>query len=155
VKITVLLADAAQVDPSGKAHALGLGWTETGTPTPPMALLLLVEVEWHEANTPHHLVAELHTQDGQLVLVQGEEGAESVRFDADIEVGRPAGLPHGSPLNVAFAVNVGAGVPLEAGERYRWRVTTTAEPDDDFGVSFLVRADEEPTDFGPASIPRF
>jgi hypothetical protein len=154
MRITVLLADAAQVDPAGKAHALGIGWTETPTPTPPMALLLLVEVEWHEANTQHHLVAELQTQDGRPVLLPGEDGLEGVRFDADVEVGRPAGLPHGSPLSVAMAVPVGPGMPLQAGERYRWTVTATAAPDEDFGASFLVRDDVEP-DFGPASIPNF
>lgn len=157
MKITVLLADSAQTDQSGKVHALGLGWSITTSPTPPMAIVVFVSVEWHEANTPQHLTATLVTQDGEPVLVPRPNGQEEVRIDADFELGRPAGLPAGSPLTMSMALGVAPGIPLTPGERYRWRVTTPTEPDEDFGVSFFVRPQPQQASggFGPASIPKF
>src|SRR5207249_7237951 len=51
MRATLLLADAAQVSPDQKLHALGIGWTFTGPQfAGPMALVAIIEVGWNEAN---------------------------------------------------------------------------------------------------------
>ena len=50
VRVAVLLADAAQAGTDGKASALGMGWTFTSSPTPPMTLVVLIDVDWSETN---------------------------------------------------------------------------------------------------------
>ncbi len=55
MRIHLLLADSAQADPTGKVHALGLGWTVTSTPTPPAALIATIWVDWTEANQKFNL----------------------------------------------------------------------------------------------------
>lgn len=135
-----MLADAAQADPSGKAHALGLGWNITGTPTSPMALLLLVEVGWNEANQRHRISAELHDEDGAPVLFPGENGElVPIRFEGDYEVGRPPGSIAGMPLGIPIVMNIGPGIPLQSGCRYRWHVENSGEPGADLSVGFYVR----------------
>jgi hypothetical protein len=145
MKTTVLLADAAQMDASGKAHALGLGWTVTTTPTPPAAVVALIEVDWHETNTRFNISIELEDEDGQPVMVPGPVG-ELVQLmaKAEFEAGRPPGLPQGTSLSVPFVVPVGGGIPLVAGKRYRWRVENSGQPGDDLGVSFYVRENPNP-----------
>lgn len=138
MKTTILLADSAQADQLGKAHALGLGWSVTTSPTPPMALVLLFEVDWNEANIRHHITVELNDSDGRPVLLPG--AGSPLRFEADIEVGRPVGTPEGSPLGLPMAINIGPGLELTPGQRYRWVVTNTGQPDADLSVGFAVQA---------------
>ncbi|GAA1223264.1 hypothetical protein GCM10009655_23150 [Rhodoglobus aureus] len=136
-----MLADSAQADQAGKAHALGLGWSVTTTPSLPMALVILIEIDWTEANQKHHITAELVDADGHSFMVVGPTGELTpIRFDADFEVGRPPGLPHGSPLAMPLAVNIGGGLPLLPEQRYRWKVTNTGQPGADLGASFSVAA---------------
>lgn len=142
MRTQVLLVDAAQADQSGKAHALGIGWNVTGTPTPPMALLVLIEIDWHEANQRHTVSAILQDEDGQAIMVPDDDGRPTpVRINADYEVGRPPGSVPGVALNVPIVFNIGAGIPLEKGRRYRWHVENSGQPDADLSLGFFVRAD--------------
>ena len=51
MKISLFLADAAQADTqSGKVNALGLGWRQCQTPTPPFTLVLFLDIDWNETN---------------------------------------------------------------------------------------------------------
>lgn len=43
MKLVAFLADAAQADPQGKLHALGVGWTTLPTPTSPLAVVALAD----------------------------------------------------------------------------------------------------------------
>lgn len=95
MRATVLLADSAQSDPAGKVHALGLGWTVTSTPTPPMALVVLIEVDWTEANRKIPFKAELLTADGHNVTARGPLGEQPISLEGEFEAGRPAGIPPG------------------------------------------------------------
>jgi len=61
--------------------------------------------------------------------------------DVPFEVGRPAGLKPGTPLDFPVAVNSGP-LPLEPG-RYEWRLTIDGEADDDWRLPFSVRVEEE------------
>lgn len=139
MRIHVLLADAAQADPSGKVHALGLGWTVTGTPSPPAALIAMVWVDWHEANRRFNLTGSLVDTDGTPVEVDGPNGPEPISFNGELEAGRPPGLPHGTPQMLPLVVNLSAGMQLRPGHRYEWRVTIDTEPQTIGLVGFLIR----------------
>lgn len=133
----MLLCDAAQAA-DGKLYVLGGGWSVTGPLPTPSAIALLFEVPWDQANQRHDVVLELLDQDGMPVTVAGPEGESTVRVAAELEVGRPAGLPPGSPLSATMAINVGA-LPLPPGGRFEWRLSVDEESDQDWRLPFSVR----------------
>jgi hypothetical protein len=137
VKVTVLVADAAQ-ELGGKIYALGVGWSVIPTPTPPHALIILIDVDWTETNRRFNLRAELVDSDMQPVMVQTGVGEQPVQIEGEVEVGRPAGLPPGSSIRVPFVASFGPLV-LVAGSRYEWRVTINGEREEDWSEGFHVR----------------
>jgi hypothetical protein len=139
MRIHVLLADSAQMDPSGKVHALGLGWTVTGTPTPPCALIALIWVEWNEANRKFHLTGSLVDGDGVLIEVDGPDGRGPITFGGEIEAGRPPGLPAGTPQLFPLVLNLSPGLVLAPGNRYEWRLEADTQPPTIGLAGFLVR----------------
>ena len=52
----------------------------------------------------------------------GEEAPIVFLDDIEFEVGRPAGIKPGTPLELPLAVNSGP-LPLEPGGRYEWRLS--------------------------------
>ncbi|MCL2464730.1 MAG: hypothetical protein FWF28_06650, partial [Micrococcales bacterium] len=83
MKATVLLADAASDATGGKVSALGLGWSQTGVPTSPMAVIVLVDVGWDETNRDLAIAVELLDADGHPVRHLGSGGGPApVRIDA-------------------------------------------------------------------------
>jgi hypothetical protein len=136
----ILLADSAAHDQqNGKIHALGLGWSKTTTPLPPQAIILLIKVPWTQANEQHQLEIELVDADGHPVTVPGQLGEQPVKIGGSFETGRPAGIPSGTPLDVALTFNIGQGMPLAPG-RYTWVLTINGEKREDWSTSFLVAA---------------
>ncbi|KAA1250908.1 hypothetical protein F0Q45_07005 [Mycobacterium simiae] len=122
MKVSLLLADAAQADPqSGKVHALGLGWRQCQTPTPPFALVLFLDIDWDETNRPHRLTCQLLTTDGDAVIVAGAQGPQRLLFEATAEAGRMPGAIPGTAVRMPLALNIPPGIPLEPGI-YEWRV---------------------------------
>lgn len=141
----VLLADFAQVDPSGKVGVLGLGWSITATPTPPHAVIVLLKVGWTETNKPHQLQLSLLTADGQhAVSAPTPFGEQPLKVEGTFEVGRPAGLPEGSEVEHNFAINIGAGIPLTS-SRYEWRLTIDGVEKEDWTAPFFVRSNDPVT----------
>ncbi len=139
VKVTMLLADFAQVS-DGKLTVVGGGWSRTGPEPLPFAIALLVLVPWDQANRKHVMRLELVDSDGnQVMMVDGEQGEAPVVFfdDIEFEVGRPAGVKPGTPLDLPLAINSG---PLALGPgRYEWRLTIDGESDEDWRLAFSVR----------------
>jgi hypothetical protein len=122
MKISLFLADAAHADAqSGKVHALGLGWRQCQTPTPPFALVVFLDIDWDETNKQHKLTCQLLTTDGEPVVVMGAHGAQPILFEAAAEAGRPPGSIHGTSVRMPLTLNIPAGIPLEPG-LYEWRV---------------------------------
>lgn len=122
MKVTLFLADAAQADTqSGKVHALGLGWRQCQTPTPPFALVLFLDIDWDETNEQHKLKCQLLTTDGELVMVPGPQGPQPILFEAAAEAGRLPGSIHGTSVRMPLTLNIPGGIPLEPGI-YEWRV---------------------------------
>ena len=116
VKVTMLLCDAAQVS-DGKLYILGGGWSMTGPEPVPSAVALKIDVDWHEAEASHHWELFLEDADGRPVLMETAEGTQPVEVRGEFTVSQPPGIPEGSPIDVALAVNlgpdpVGPGHPL-------------------------------------------
>ncbi len=132
----ILLADSAQASPDGKVHALGLGWSFTGTPTPPAAVILLLSIPWDQSNRRIAFHVELVDADGHTVL---DPNGAPMRVEGEIEAGRPAGMPHGSPLASALAMNVGPGISLQVGEAYEYKLTIDGEHKEGWSARFNVR----------------
>lgn len=135
IEAHIILCDAAQSDPSGKLHMLGAGWSITSSPTAPQAVAVLIKVPWDRANQPMPLSLQLLDGDGHPVLLPSPLGQTPVLVESSLEVGRPPGVPPGSPIDASFALNV-QPMPLGPG-RYQWRLTLA---ESDFEASFLVRA---------------
>ena len=131
----MMLCDAAQVA-DGKLYILGGGWSMTGPDPVPSAVALKIEVDWNEADRAHHWELFLEDADGRPVLVQTQEGSQPVEVRGEFTVSQPPGLPAGSPIDVALAVNMGP-IPLPPGARYTWRITIDGEalPGADLGFT--------------------
>ena len=142
MKVTLLLADAAQaVD--GKLYILGGGWSLIGPGPVPMALALKIEVPWTEANHQHLLRIALLDEDDRPVIVPTPTGDQPFELRAPFEVGRPAGLALGTPLDVTLALNM-APIPLQAGRRFVWRCFINERTEDYWQVSFSTRPQPPP-----------
>jgi hypothetical protein len=142
VKVTMLLCDAAQVA-EGKLFILGGGWSVIGPAPTPSAIALKVEVGWNEAEAEHHWELFLQDADGGDVSVETPEGTRPVEVRGDFQVGRPEGLPEGSPVDVTLAINLGP-LPLEPGNRFTWRLMIDGQTDESWVLSFSTRpADAE------------
>lgn len=148
MRAVVLLADSAQADPSGKVHALGLGWSVTGSPTAPSAVVAFIHVEWAETNEPFRFRLEMLDADGHQVFGPTPAGSSPILIEGDLEAGRPPGLSHGTELTVPIAVNIGGGLPLVPGHRYEWRLTIDTRVSE--SASFTIRT---PSPFGPIVPP--
>ena len=106
VKVTMLLCDAAQVA-DGKLFILGGGWSMTGPEPLPSAIALKIDVDWHEAEVPHHWELFLEDADGQPVMMETTEGTMPIEARGEFTVSQPVGIPEGSPIDVALTVNLG------------------------------------------------
>ncbi|HET7689263.1 MAG TPA: hypothetical protein VFK41_02725 [Nocardioidaceae bacterium] len=126
MEATLLLANSAEEHANkGMVNALGLGWSVTGTPTPPISLVLMIQVPWDQTNIKHQVVIDLLDADGHPATVDG--GGSGIRIEGTFEAGRPAGSPHGVPIDTAMIVNLGPGMTLSAGASYQWRVQIDGE----------------------------
>lgn len=119
MRATMLLADWAEAI-NGKLYIQGGGWSRTAVPQGmpfTFSVAVKLDVEWTEANERQHLRISLLTQDGEPYL---PDGAHPVVLETDIEVGRPPGLAHGTPLDVPFAFQF-KDLPLSPG-RYEVQI---------------------------------
>jgi hypothetical protein len=131
IEAILLLCDAAVADPTGKIHMLGAGWSMTSSPTPPSAVAVFLKVPWDRSNQKLPCALQLRDADGQPVKIEDQ----TIGVEQTLEVGRPPGLPPGTPLDAAFSLSA-PSLPLAPG-RYEW-VLTVAEGQ--WAISFTVRA---------------
>jgi hypothetical protein len=129
VEAVLLLANAAeQPQPNGLVYALGLGWSVTGTPTPPSALVVLMKVPWDRSNERHEFELNLIDADGQPFEVSSSDGStEPLRIRGEFEVGRPPGIPKGTPLDHTMTFGLSQGIPLRPATTYEWRLVVDGE----------------------------
>src|ERR1051326_8024577 len=134
---TILLADAAQAV-GGELYILGGGWSVIGPLVGPYAIALKIEVPWDMAN--HNLSWEmaLLNADGQAITGQTPAGEQPIRINGQIEVGRPPGLLPGTPLDVAFVLQI-PPIQLGPGQRYMWQFSMDGTSEEDWQATFYVR----------------
>ena len=128
VKVTLMLADYAVVT-QDKLTVVGGGWTHTSAQTAPMGIGAIIEVPWNQTNQNHKFRLELTDFDGNPVEINTPEGTQSVHFEGEFQVGRPAGTRLGAAIPVPFAVNFGP-MGLESGCHYVWRFVLDGEHQD-------------------------
>ena len=133
----MVLCDFVQVA-EGKLFINGGGWNHKGLTTP-MGVGLLVEVPWSETNIGHNVRLILEDADGHPVEAPGPLGPQPLVIEAQIEVGRPPGMPHGSSINVPMAINV-PPPPLLPDTSYRWRFEVEGKSQDDWHVAFRTKS---------------
>lgn len=134
----MLLCDSAQVA-EGKLYIMGGGWSVTGPDPTPSAIAMKLEVDWNESEDAHHWELFLEDADGHPVMVPGPDGHNHpVEVRGDFQVGRPAGVAPGSPVDLPLAVNVGP-LPLTPGTRYTWRFVLDGHSSDEWTLSFTTR----------------
>jgi hypothetical protein len=137
MKVTMMLADSAQAV-GGKLYILGGGWSSVGPEPTPFALAIKVEVPWDQTNVKHSFRLSLMDNDGQEVLGESPDGLRPIAIDGGFEVGRPAGLKAGTPIDVPIALNIGP-ITLEPDQRYVWHLTIDDQTSEDWRVAFNTR----------------
>lgn len=100
---------------------LGAGWSITGPGPAPHAVVILIKVDWNEANEQHKFALRLVDSDGGVVHVPSPAGTQAMEFSGNLEVGRPPGIPAGSEIDASFVVGL-QPLPLAGGQRYTWRL---------------------------------
>jgi hypothetical protein len=119
----LLLCDAAEVV-GDRTFILGGGWVSRSPRMPSMAVVVLLDVPWDQANRRHELEIDLLDEDGNMVAT-GDPPRE-VRMKGNFEVGRPAGHPAGMPLRFMQAINF-HHLPLKPSKRYSWELKLDGE----------------------------
>jgi hypothetical protein len=137
VRASLILCDFAESDPvAGKVHMLGAGWSVTGPQPAMQSVVALIKVGWTEANQPVDFVLRLTDGDGAVVHVPGPSGTQPLEITGKLEVGRPAGIPHGSEIDASFVVPL-QPLSLAPGQRFTWRLSFGDE--EAASESFYVR----------------
>src|SRR6202041_3265062 len=142
----MLLCDAAQVS-DGKLYILGGGWSMTGPDPVPSAVALKIDVDWHEAETSHHWEPFPEDADGRPVVMEAAEATQPVEVRGEFTVSQPPGIPEGSPIDVALAVNLGP-LPLAPGTRFAGRLMVDGEALPGASLGFTTRPRPQPADEG-------
>ncbi len=138
MKVTMMLADAAQAV-ENKLYILGGGWSVTGPEPTPFAIAIKLEVPWDQTNRTHEFGIRLVTDDGNPVSISTPNGQEPIEIKGSFEVGRPAGLPPGTPIDLSLALNSGP-LPIPPGKRYTWLLSIDGEADSDWRLGFSTRS---------------
>lgn len=149
MRVTLLLSDSAQ-EAGGKVHALGLGWNVCGSPTPPMGVVVFIEVAWDETNRNIEFRLELVDADGHPVTAPGPFGDQPLVIEGQTQAGRPPGIPPGSDITIPLVLNIGP-LPLAASQRYEWRVQIDGRSRAEWTRSFYVVPPPPTGGFGPAA----
>lgn len=138
MRVTVLLADSAQADPSGKVHLLGVGWTRTAVPTGPVAIVVLLRMESvDEARLPHHV--ELELIDGENSPMKFLPGPGTTRVTATIEPNPAADIE--LPAVAPIVLQLGP-LDLPVDKTLTWRVTVDDKRDDGWTAPFTTHSRE-------------
>lgn len=116
----MMLADSAQAV-GGKLYILGGGWSIAGPQPFPSAVAALIQVPWTETNRKHKFSLRVVDGDGKPLMVPTPFGEQGFEMSGEFEVGRPAGIKPGTPIDVPLAVNLGP-LPFRPDTQYRWRL---------------------------------
>jgi hypothetical protein len=153
VKVTLLLADMGQNDPTGKLNILGAGWNITAVGpagvTPDAALAVFIEAPWDRCNRPLEIVLDLVSEDDEPVVVPLGTEPGPLRITHSLVAVPAPGAPNGSPGFNSFLINLRGGLPLAPGNWYRWRAFVDKEHEGSWEARFYVQRQQTAPTFGP------
>lgn len=126
MKLVVLTADAAQTDPVGKVHAIGLGWSAATSPLSQTALVIIIDLDPDEkARDQYRLIGHLHDAEGKNIH---SANGRPIGFELTMQ-SEQTGDSNINPLaewgvtdRLSAAITLPAGLKLGPG-RYEWRVS--------------------------------
>ena len=146
--VSVLMADYANVDESGKLNIIGgglalLGFDPYQETTPRFCLVVTIDVT-HEF-VPADFVLEIAlTDDGGVISLPTETGEEQpVRVANSISLERAQGMPttrirdHVGATNFTV-LDFSNGLPLTPGVTYNWRVSIDGDTENSVGYPFAI-----------------
>ncbi|MQY28678.1 DUF6941 family protein [Nocardia aurantia] len=122
MKISVLLADSAQAGTDGKVHALGIGWSTIGTPTAPMSVIVLSDLDDEDREEQYSFTVTLCDRDGAAYEFETETGKHSLSLNITLPAPPPNGVPGARRL--AAVANLGPGLLLPPAS-YHWVAEVT------------------------------
>jgi hypothetical protein len=139
----VINADHAEAI-NGKLYLQGAGWTDIQLPAAAndqpgivhMGIAVSVLIGWNDTNRRFPLTLTLAHEDGE----------ELTQVQAQIEAGRPPGIPHGADFRSVLAI--GAEIQFPRTGTYRLRAELDGQHRD---VAFRVHG--APRQSGPAALP--
>lgn len=147
MKITMLLADSAQAV-GGKLYILGGGWSIAGPGPFPSAIAALIQVPWTETNVKHTFTLNIVDSDENALLVPTPFGEQAFQIKSEFEVGRPAGVKPGTPIDVPIAINLGA-LPFKTDTKYLWRLVIDEDTTKSADCAFYIRPQTMPPGVSP------
>ena len=119
MKVTILLADAAQVS-EGKLHLLGGNWRLTNGRSQ-SAVVLLLDAHWNEGNRELQVFVELVDVDGNVFIATFAEGPVPQQYHFQCNLIKLAELPSGSNLSETYVLNIPPLMALKPRHCYEWR----------------------------------
>ena len=101
----IILADSAEVV-NNKLYLIGGGWDSLTVNAPPpilhtCAVSVAFSVPWIETNQQHNIE----------IAIDDQDGANLVKVEGQVEVGRPPGIPIGKAQRVQMAIKL--ALPLQ------------------------------------------
>lgn len=118
----MLLCDWAE-QVNGKLYIMGGGWSVAIADRPiGIALAIRIAIPWDRTNVAHPVSIKLLTEDGEPV---GDEDGKPIVMDGKVEVGRPAGMKPGTPIDATMAIRI-PQIALKA-NGYRWELHVAGE----------------------------
>ena len=78
-------------------------------------------------------------EDDQQVSAQGPAGLQPLELEAELEVGRPAGVQAGTEMVAPLTLSVGPSLPLVPDRRYVWKLWIDGHHEPQWSASFSVR----------------
>ena len=135
---TIILADFAEADSSGKVHILGAGWSVTGPAPSPQAVAVFLKIPAERAGQPIPITLRLLDQSRNLVEVPGISGPQPLEIMGQIEARSPdTQWDPTHPLITTFVINI-LPMPLAPGGVYTWSCEVDGK--EVCSTEFLVRA---------------
>lgn len=167
-RVLVFLADYAAPDGGGKLNAIGVAFNlagvQPGGVTAPQHLAVIVDVPKKYIGVEFPLLIELRRDDtNEVVTIAGPSGApDSLRIQQLVKA-EPIQTPPGAYIpddvgsRVQFVMNFPAGLPLQGGVSYTWRVELEGQHRPGWDAKFHVVGPPPPPVIGgpsgPGSLP--
>lgn len=131
-KVTAMLAQWAQVHPSGTVNIMGGGLTVIPHEVPVIFIAGNIQVGWDAIGVTHSMRFELLDDQGLPVF---NAAAEAIVVEAQFSVAPQPGIPRGTPLVMPLAMGV-SPLQLTPASRYEWQWEVDGESHEDWSLGF-------------------